>query len=67
MTLAIDEQTLLEQLLRSPRLPRLVRELETAIADEASQRAAFYNQITEGDKAEFINGKIYTRIKNTEE
>ncbi|MBV7333338.1 Uma2 family endonuclease [Chloroflexi bacterium TSY] len=58
MTLAIDERNLLTQLLRSPRLPQLVRELEIIIDEEANRRKAFYNQITEGDKAEFINGEI---------
>lgn len=58
MTLALDEQTLLEQLLRSPRLPILARRIEKVLADETAQRQAFYNQITEGDKAEYINGKV---------
>lgn len=58
MALATKDQTLVEQLLRSPRLPQLVRELDTIIQDEAAQRKAFYNTITESDKAEFINGEI---------
>jgi len=58
MALATDDRMLLEQLLRSPRLPQLVRELETVIEDEAAQRNAFYEQITEVDKAEFINGEV---------
>lgn len=58
MALATSDKTLFEQLLQSPRLPQLVRELETVIEDEATQRKAFYDQITEGDKAEFINGEI---------
>lgn len=58
MTLAIDEQALVEQLLRSPRLPKIVRELDALVEDEAAQRQAFYDQITEGDKVEFINGEI---------
>ncbi|MEM7125217.1 MAG: Uma2 family endonuclease [Chloroflexota bacterium] len=58
MALALDEKDLLEQLLRSPRLPRLVRELENTIEDEAIRRQAFYSQITEKVKAEFINGEV---------
>ena len=58
MTLALDEQTLLDQLLRSPRLPLVARTIEKVLADEATRRNAFYNQITEGDKAEYINGEV---------
>lgn len=58
MTVASDDQTLLEQLLSSPRLPVFARKIEEILTDEAAQREAFYNQITEGDKAEYINGKV---------
>lgn len=58
MTIVLDEQTLLDQLLRSPRLPMVARKIEKVLADEAAQRQAFYEQITEGDKAEYINGEI---------
>lgn len=58
MALATTDKTLLEQLLSSPRLPTLLHELTTVVEDESVQRHAFYQQITETDKAEFINGEI---------
>ncbi|MEZ4707122.1 MAG: Uma2 family endonuclease [Caldilineaceae bacterium] len=58
MTIVLDEQTILDQLLRSPRLPMVARKIEKVLADEAAQRQAFYAQITEGDKVEYINGEI---------
>lgn len=58
MTTTINEQTMLEQLLRSPRLPRYAQKIQTKLADESEQRQEFYRQITDGDKAEFINGEI---------
>lgn len=58
MTLALKEQTLLDQLLRSPRLPIFARKIEEILAEEATQRHKFYEQITEGDKAEYINGEV---------
>ena len=48
----------LEPLLASPQLPRLVRRLEEILAEEAERRRAFYERITEGEKAEFINGQV---------
>lgn len=59
MTFVLDEQSLLDQLLRSPRLPLVARKIEQVLADEAAQRQAFYEQITEGDKAEYINGGLF--------
>jgi Uma2 family endonuclease len=58
MTIQLDEQTLVQQLLASPRLGLLVRKIEDILADEAIRRQDFYATISEGDKAEFINGKI---------
>lgn len=52
------EDTLLEQLLESPRLPLYARKIQDVLDEEAQQRQAFYAQIQEGDKAEFINGEI---------
>lgn len=48
---------LLEPLTQSPRLLQLVDELNRLVAEEQERRAAFYNAITEQDKAEFINGQ----------
>ena len=58
MTVVIEEQSLLDQLLRSPRLPIMVRKIEKILDDERAKRQAFYNQISEGDKAEYINGEV---------
>lgn len=58
MASAIDEQALLAQLVQSPRLPLLTRQLDQLVADEAARRQEFYNQISEDDKAEYINGEI---------
>jgi Uma2 family endonuclease len=53
-----QERSLLDKLLHSPRLPIYVQEFQAVLADEARKRQNFYAQITEQDKAEFINGEI---------
>lgn len=53
-----SEQHLLDQLIASPKLPQYAQQLQAVLAREALKRQGFYNQITEGDKAEFINGEI---------
>jgi len=53
-----QERSLLDKLLHSPRLPIYVQEIQAVLADEAQKRQRFYDQITEQDKAEFINGEI---------
>jgi Uma2 family endonuclease len=58
MTIQIDEQMLMQQLLASPRLGLLVRKMEDVLAAEAARRQQFYATITEGDKAEFITGEV---------
>ena len=52
------EQHLLEQLIASPKLPQYAQQLQAVLAREALKRQDFYNQISEADKAEFINGEI---------
>ena len=56
MTITLDSE--LKQLLDSPRLPFIARKIDAVLADEARRRQGFYTQISEGDKAEFINGQI---------
>lgn len=51
-------QQLLEQLIASPKLPQYAQQLQAVLAREALKRQDFYNQISENDKAEFINGEI---------
>src|SRR5688500_1895679 len=49
--------TLLEQVLRRPDLPKLKIEIEHVLDDEASRRKAFYDSLRDGARDEFINGK----------
>ncbi len=56
-----QERSLLDKLLHSPRLPIYVQEIQAVLAEEAQKRQRFYDQITEQDKAEFINGEIIFR------
>jgi Uma2 family endonuclease len=56
-TLHENEQALLERILESPRLPFYARHIQTVLDGEQDARRRFYETITEGDKAEFINGE----------
>lgn len=49
---------LLAPLLASPELPRYVQQLGELLAREHALRQRFYQQITEAQKAEFINGQV---------
>lgn len=51
-------ESLLDQLVRSPRLPALVDRATEILADERCRRERFYETMTEGTKQEFINGEI---------
>ena len=51
------EAQLLEQLLRSPRLPVVAEELGAWVAAEAARRQQFIDTVLESEKAEFINGE----------
>lgn len=53
-----DDTALLDRLYESPHFPEYVEELKARLRREARQRRAFYEKITEEDKAEFINGEI---------
>ena len=48
----------LESLAKSPRLPRYLAELQRLIETEHQRRQRFYEEISESQKAEFINGEI---------
>lgn len=48
----------IEQLMQSPQLPRHIERLQDALAEERRRRQAFYQDITEDDKAEFINDEV---------
>ena len=47
-----------EQLLESPRLALYVRRFEAVLEREKVARERFYNEMTEGEKLEFINGEV---------
>ena len=48
----------LAPLLDSPALPALVERLQRTLADEAERRAAFRDDLSPDEKAEFINGEV---------
>jgi Uma2 family endonuclease len=49
---------LIQPLIQSPRLPRLVDELRSYVEDEAARRRRFYDEMREERKMEFINGEV---------
>jgi Uma2 family endonuclease len=51
-------ESLLDPLIRSPKLPLYVRQLQKALAEEQRRRRQFYETVQEGDKVEFINGEV---------
>ncbi len=60
---------ILEQLFHSPRLALYSRQIQSALSEEQEKRERFYEEITEDQKAEFINGEIIVhspvRIEHT--
>jgi Uma2 family endonuclease len=58
MTTLLAEEQMIEQLIHSPRLSLVAAKLDAILSDEAERRQQFYTIITEGDKAEFINGEM---------
>ena len=58
MSIREAERRHLEELLRSPHIYDYAREIETALESEARKRREYYEQMTDGEKVEFINGKI---------
>ena len=51
-------KNILEPLIASPQLPRYVQQLREVLARERSLRQKFYEEITEQQKVEFINGAV---------
>ncbi len=51
-------ETVLEQILKSPRLYEYSAVIQQTIETEQQKRQRFYDEITEQQKAEFINGEI---------
>jgi Uma2 family endonuclease len=60
-----SESQLIEQLLRSPRLPMVAEQLGALVADEAARRQHFIDTVLESEKAEFINGEkvVHSPVK----
>ena len=52
---------ILEPILKSPRLKEIANELLCYLREEEEKRMGFYKQVTEQEKAEFINGEIITQ------
>lgn len=52
------QEHIINELLNSPMAPAIVERVQSVLADERERRELFYNQITEQEKAEFINGEI---------
>ncbi|MBL7064197.1 MAG: Uma2 family endonuclease [Anaerolineae bacterium] len=48
----------MQQLVRSPRLPVHVRELQSLLQAERARRERFYKEMSEEQKVEFINGEV---------
>ncbi len=57
MTKALDKR-ILAKLLKHPNAPTLVKEAEAILAREQKRRLKFYEDITDAEKVEFINGEI---------
>ena len=49
---------IMQQLICSPLLPMHVRELESLLQKEQIRRKRFYEEMSEGQKVEFINGEV---------
>ena len=47
-----------QEMLNSPKLALHVRTFNRVLEEERQKREHFYNDVTEYDKAEFINGEI---------
>lgn len=57
MTVISDNQ-IIESILSKPNAPNLLKDVQQQLNDECKRRVQFYNDITEQEKAEFINGEI---------
>jgi Uma2 family endonuclease len=52
-------ETLVDQIIQSPRLPQYLEEIQSFWRKEEDKRKQFYKEIVEDRKMEFINGEIY--------
>ncbi len=54
----LSQDAIADRLLRSPRLPFYLRRFQTVLEAERARREQFYEEITEDQKVEFINGEV---------
>jgi Uma2 family endonuclease len=52
-------ETLVEQIMQSPKLPDILAEVQDYWVKEQAKRQQFYEQMEENKKMEFINGEIF--------
>jgi len=52
-------ETLVEKIVRSPRLPQYLEQIQAFWKQEEARRKQFYQDIVEDKKMEFINGEVY--------
>lgn len=57
--------TIIDQLLRSPRLSLYYQQIHAVLEAERIRRQQFYDTITEQEKAEFINGEVIVQSPAT--
>ena len=57
-TTPFTTRQIVQQLVRSPRLPQLTRQLQAILRAEQEKRERFYEEMSGAQKVEFINGKI---------
>ncbi len=51
--------TLVDQILQSPLLPDLARQINDVVESERPRRQKFFDDLREDEKAEFINGEVF--------
>ena len=51
-------EAILDKLMQSPKLGLYLQQIQARLRDERAARQQFYEEMTEGAKAEFINGQI---------
>ncbi len=57
-TIPLLSDQIIEQLMRSPRLPQVAQQLQAILQAEQQKRQRFYDEMTEEQQAEFSNGEI---------
>ena len=47
-----------QKMLRSPKLPFYVQQFQSLLEEEGERRTRFYDEMSEAEKTEFINGEV---------